>query len=240
MKAKRETVLIVDDDIQMLQMMKQILEYEGFRVVTASSGEAAIDAFLASKPNLVLLDIMMPDIDGLSVCKYIRESSHLPIIMVTALSKNSEVIQGLDSGADDYITKPFSAGELAARVRAVLRRAAAADKLPVFQIGDVKIDYATRQVTLGKKEIKLTTLEYKILAYLTQKAGQIITSEQLLGDIWGDDQTGAPHLIQVNIGRLRKKLGDSAREPKYIITRPGIGYVIPHPGRDGDHPEYKA
>lgn len=230
MDTKSEVILIVDDDIRMLRMMRQILEYEDFQVSTAQNGESAIRAVKESGPDLVLLDIMMPGIDGLTVCGRIREFSPVPVIMVTARSGNDEVVQGLDTGADDYVTKPFSASELAARVRAVLRRSRSRRKAPVFHLDGLTVNYEMRQVLLNGEEVKLTSKEYKILMYLTQNAGRIITPDQLLFHVWGDEYDGTPHLIQVNIGRLRKKLGDSSRNPHYIITRPGIGYLVP-PGQ---------
>ena len=228
-----ELILVVDDDVRMLRMIKQILELEDFQVILARSGEAALQAFENASPDLILLDIMMPGMDGLTVCQRIREFSSVPIIMVTAKGGNEEVVEGLDTGADDYVTKPFSAGELAARVRAVLRRTGVPDKSaePVFHLNDLRVDYTTRQVTLGRREIKLTAIEYKLLSYLTQNAGRIVTPDQLLINVWGESYLGSPHLIQVNIGRLRKKLGDSAKDSSYLITRPGIGYLIPRSGQ---------
>ncbi len=228
---KKSLVLVVDDDIRMLRMIKRILELENFQVLIANNGDMALKTFDKEIPELVLLDIMMPDIDGYTVCQRIREFSQVPIIMVTARGDDKEKVEGLDNGADDYITKPFSASELAARVRAVLRRSQSREKPQeaAFCYSDLVLDFAARRVTVGGKELKLTSTEYKLLSYLCLNAGRVVTPDQLLNKVWGEEYIGAPHLLQVNIARLRKKLGDDAKNPTYIMTRPGIGYIIPKP-----------
>jgi DNA-binding response OmpR family regulator len=231
MSSKKSVVLVVDDDIRMLRMMKRMLELEGFQVSIASSGDIALKSFEKETPDLVLLDIMMPDIDGYVVCQRIREFSQVPIIMVTAKGDDKEKVEGLNTGADDYVTKPFSASELAARVRAVLRRSGTKEQPQnaVFRNGDLMVDYASRRVMKDNSELKLTSTEYKLLAYISLNAGRVITPDQLLDKVWGEEYMGAPHLLQVNIARLRKKLGDNAKKPSYIITRPGIGYIMNKP-----------
>ncbi len=228
MSIKKPTVLVVDDDVRILRMIKRVLELEGYQASVATSGEAAMAAFERDMPELVLLDIMMPDIDGYTVCRRIREFSRVPIIMVTAKGDDKEKVTGLNMGADDYITKPFSAGELAARVRAVLRRsdADAQPRESVFHLKDLTVDFAAHRVTVKDAELNLTSTEYKLLTYISQNAGRVITPDQLLIKIWGEEYIGAPHLLQVNIARLRKKLGDDAKRPSYILTRPGIGYIM--------------
>jgi DNA-binding response OmpR family regulator len=228
---KKSLVLVVDDDIRMLRMMKRILELENFQVLIANNGDMALKTFDKESPDLVLLDIMMPDMDGYTVCQRIREFSRVPIIMVTAKGDDKEKVEGLDTGADDYITKPFSASELAARVRAVLRRTGIREKPQeaTFSYRDLVIDFASRRVKVGSKELKLTSTEYKLLSYICLNAGRVVTPDQLLNNVWGEEYIGAPHLLQVNIARLRKKLEDDAKNPAYIVTRPGIGYIIPKP-----------
>ena len=228
MSAKKPSVMVVDDDIRMLRMMKRMLELESFEVVMANGGDPALRIFEKETPDLVLLDIMMPDMDGYSVCQRIREFSQVPIIMVTARDQDKEKVEGLDSGADDYVTKPFSASELAARVRAVLRRTRGQNRTreTSFQYKDMVVDYTAHRVMVKERELKLTSTEYRLLSYLSLNAGRVITPDQLLDKVWGEEYIGAPHLLQVNIARLRKKLGDSARNPEYITTRPGIGYII--------------
>ncbi len=231
MPKKKSLILVVDDDIRMLRMMKRMLELEGFEALTADCGEAALKTFDKDNPTLVLLDIMMPDMDGYEVCRRIREFSQIPIIMVTARGEDKEKVEGLNIGADDYVTKPFSASELAARVRAVLRRSGDQVKPQeaVFRYKDMIIDFTSRRVTVHDQELKLTSTEYKMLSYISQNAGRVVTPDQLLNNIWGEEYVGAAHLLQVNIARLRKKLGDNAKKPDYILTRPGIGYIMSKP-----------
>jgi DNA-binding response OmpR family regulator len=229
--SKKALVLVVDDDVRMLRMMKRMLELEGFDTLIANSGESALKVFEKESPDLVLLDIMMPDMNGYIVCKHIREFSQVPIIMVTAMGDDKEKVEGLDIGADDYVTKPFSASELAARVRAVLRRIGPQEEPPgaIFQYKDLVIDFTSRRVTVNGSELILTSTEYRLLSYISRNAGRVVTPDQLLDKVWGEEYIGAPHLLQVNIARLRKKLGDDAKHPTYILTRPGIGYIMSKP-----------
>ncbi|OGO17635.1 MAG: DNA-binding response regulator [Chloroflexi bacterium RBG_16_50_11] len=231
MPKRKSLILVVDDDIRMLRMMKRMLELEDFDVLTANCGEAALKTFEKDTPALVLLDIMMPDMDGYTVCRRIREFSQVPIIMVTARGDDKEKVEGLNIGADDYVTKPFSASELAARVRAVLRRISSQEspKEAAFRYKDMVIDYASRRVMVNNQELKLTSTEYKMLSYMALNAGRVVTPDQLLDKVWGEEYVGAAHLLQVNIARLRKKLGDDAKKPSYILTRPGIGYIMSKP-----------
>jgi DNA-binding response OmpR family regulator len=231
MAKKKALILVVDDDIRMVRMMKRILELESFQVITAGSGDQALKMFDKETLSLVLLDIMMPDMDGWTVCRRIREFSQVPIIIVTARGGDKEKVEGLEIGADDYITKPFSAGELVARVHAVLRRTGTNETHheTVFRYKDLEIDYTSRRVTVKGKDLKLTATEYKMLSYICLNAGRVVTPDQLLNKVWGEEYLGAAHLLQVNIARLRKKLGDDAKQPQYIITRSGIGYIMVRP-----------
>jgi DNA-binding response OmpR family regulator len=231
MPKKKPLILVVDDDIRILRMMKRMLELESFEVLTADCGEAALKTFDKDTPALVLLDIMMPDMDGYEVCRRIREFSQIPIIFVTARGEDKEKVEGLNIGADDYVTKPFSASELGARVQAVLRRSGDQVKPQetIFQYKDLIIDFTSRRVTVNNQELKLTSTEYKMLSYISLNAGRVITPDQLLNNVWGEEYIGAAHLLQVNIARLRKKLGDDAKKPEYILTRPGIGYIMSKP-----------
>ncbi|OGN98497.1 MAG: DNA-binding response regulator [Chloroflexi bacterium RBG_13_51_18] len=231
MPKRKSLILVVDDDIRMLRMMKRMLELEDFEAQTANCGEAALKIFDKETPSLVLLDIMMPDMDGYAVCRRIREFSQVPVIMVTARGDDKEKVEGLNVGADDYVTKPFSASELAARVRAVLRRVSSQEitQEAVFRYKDMVIDFASRRVLVNNEELKLTSTEYKMLSYISLNAGRVVTPDQLLNKVWGEEYVGAAHLLQVNIARLRKKLGDDAKRPNYIQTRPGIGYMMSKP-----------
>jgi DNA-binding response OmpR family regulator len=166
--------------------------------------------------------------DGYTVCERIREFSQVPIIMVTAKGNDEETVKGLDAGADDYVTKPFSSKELAARVKAALRRTTLWDEHPepAFSSNDLVIDFARHRVTVGSQEVNLTAIEYKLLSYLARNASRILTPDQILVTVWGEEYAGETHLLQVSIARLRQKLGDNARNPRYILTRPGIGYMM--------------
>ncbi|MFC1990999.1 response regulator transcription factor [Chloroflexota bacterium] len=228
MASRKASVLVVDDDVRMLRMMQRILELEGYRVLRAASSETAFDLLDENTPDLVLLDIMMPVTDGYAVCKRIREFSRVPIIMVTARSSDEEKVEGLDAGADDYVAKPFSSSELAARVRAVLRRATLQQESSesAFYSQDLTIEFARHRVSLSGQELNLTATEYRLLACLAQNSGRVLTPEQLLGKVWGEEYRAESHLLQVNMARLRKKLADDARSPRYIQTRPGIGYMM--------------
>ena len=228
MPAKKTTVLVVDDDARILRLIQQILELEGYKVLTAPNGNAGLAILETEAPEVVLLDIMMPGIDGFTVCQRIREFSQVPIIMVTARGNEKDKIKGLDSGADDYVTKPFSAAELVARVRAVLRRYkySAGLQIPAFECDDLHIDFSQRRVTVAGREINLTATEYQLLSYLARNAGMVLTPDQLLGEVWGEDYLGENHILQVNIARLRQKLNDDPKNPRYILTRHGIGYMV--------------
>ena len=229
MPARKTLVLVVDDDIRILRMMQRILELEGYRVLTASDGEAALNRLCDGEtPGLVLLDIMMPDMDGYTVCQRIREVSQIPVIMVTAKGNDEEIIQGLNAGADDYVTKPFSTGELAARIRAVLRRTSLWDDpaQPALYFHDLTIDFTRHRVSLRGQEVSLTATEYKLLSYLAHNADRLVTPDQILEAVWGEEYGGETHLLQVNMARLRHKLGDDARNSRYILTKPGIGYTL--------------
>ena len=228
MPSKKASVLVVDDDMHILRMMQRVLDLEGYRVLKASSGEDALALFDDETPDLVLLDIMMPGMDGYVVCERILEFSQTPIIMVTAKSTEDERIQGLDAGATDYITKPFSSRELAARVKAVLRRAKLWDEHPepAFCSQDLVVDFAQHRVSLGEKEINLTATEYRLLSYLARNAGRLVTPDQILEKVWGEEYMGGTHLLQATTARLRRKLNDDAKNPKYILTRRGIGYMM--------------
>jgi len=226
--AKKASVLVVDDEIRTLRMMKHMLELEGYQVSTTISGAAAIDLFELETPDLVLLDILMPSMDGFEVCRRIREFSQVPIIMVTCKDGEMDKIEGLDAGADDYITKPFTAGELMARVRAALRRTRLWDEhpAPAFQLGDLVVDFTTHRVTVGGEEKHLTATEYRLLSYLARNQERIVTADAILTNVWGEGYYGDIHLLQATIARLRTKIGDDPKNPKYILTRSGMGYTM--------------
>ena len=232
MSAKKTTILTADDDPQLLRLMSRNLELEGYDVLTASDGQQALEQIEHQAPDLVLLDVMMPRLDGFTVCYKVREFSAVPIIIVTARGQDQDKVRGLDLGADDYLTKPFSIDELLARVRAVLRRAqfAAKESSPGWQStmtsGELNIDFGQHLVTRAGNEVALTPTEYRLLAYLAQNAGRIVTQELLLEHVWGPEYLGESHMLQVNINRLRHKLEADPTRPRYILTKVGVGYSL--------------
>ena len=231
MPARKSLVLVVDDDVHMVRMMKRILELEGYRVISALNGETALGLFEEECPDLVLLDIMMPGMDGCAVCRRIREFWQVPIILVTAKGSDQEKVEGLDAGADDYVSKPFSSKELTARVRAALRRTRLGDERPepTFRAHDLAVDFVRHRVTLGREELDLTATEFGLLSYLVRHAGRVVTPDQILEAVWGEGYVGKHHLLRVTLGRLRQKLRDDPKEPRFISTKIGMGYMFLKP-----------
>jgi len=232
MPARKTTVLTADDDPQLLRLMTRNLEFEGYDVLSVSDGQQALEEIERNTPDLVLLDVMMPKMDGFTVCHRVREFSAVPIIIVTARGQDQDKVRGLDLGADDYLTKPFSVDELLARVRAVLRRSQFSAKETALGLqassstGDLTIDYGQHLVTKTGEEILLTPTEYSIIAYLAQNAGRVVTQDLLLEHVWGAEYLGESHMLQVNINRLRRKLEADPSQPRYILTKIGIGYSL--------------
>jgi len=228
MLAGKVVVLVVDNDKRSLFIIKNILERDGYRVITANNGSAAIRVFANETPDLVILDVVLPLMDGFEVCRRIREFSELPVIIVTAKDSEADKIKGLDAGADDYITKPFMQGEVMARVRAVLRRTRLWDEptAPAFQLNDLFIDFTTHRVSVAGEEKRLTATEYRLLSYLARHKEYILTPDVILTNVWGEGYYGDLHLLQSTMARLRIKLGDNPKNPKYIFTRPGMGYTM--------------
>jgi DNA-binding response OmpR family regulator len=232
MPAKKTTILAADDDPQLLRLMTRTLEFEGYEVLAASDGQQALAQIESQPLDLVLLDVMMPKMDGFTVCQRVREFSSVPIIIVTARGQDQDKVRGLDLGADDYLTKPFSVEELLARVRAVLRRSQIVSKegaqgLQAITItGEVMIDYSQHLVALAGEEIALTPTEYSIIAYLAQNMGRIVTQDLLLEHVWGPEYLGESHMLQVNINRLRRKIEADPSDPRYILTKVGVGYSL--------------
>src|SRR6266536_3454759 len=232
MPAKKTTILAADDDPQLLRLITRNLQLEGYDVLAASDGQQALELIENNAPDLVLLDVMMPRMDGFTVCYRVREFSSVPIIIITARGQDQDKVRGLDLGADDYLTKPFSVDELLARVRAVLRRAqfTANEHTHVLRttitIGDLAVDYAQHLVTMAGQEVPLTPIEYRLLAYLAQNAGCVVTQDLLLEHVWGSEYLGESHMLQVNINRLRRKIEADPTHPRYLLTKVGIGYLL--------------
>ena len=208
MPAKKVSVLLIDDDIHVLRLMNSILEVRGYQVIAAVDSKTALQKFYEHDPDIVLLDIMMPDVDGLDVCRRIREFSDVPIIMVTAKVNKEDIVATLDAGADDYLAKPFSNSELIARIKALLRRTKSRTEHQerVFRSGGLTIDFARYKVNLNGQDVNLSATEYALLAYLARNSGSILPSQQILEKVWGGEYSGETHILQVTIGRLRRKL----------------------------------
>lgn len=222
-------ILVADDEPRYVRAIKFNLEASGYDVITAPDGETAVELAADHTPDLILLDVRMPRLDGFGACQRIREFSAVPIIMLTAMAEDADKVKGLDLGADDYVTKPFSAEELLARVRAALRRgrlSAQPDPSPAFQTGDLRIDYAQQRVSMAGQEVRLTPIEYRLLVELAQHAGRVLLPEYLLEKVWGTGYEGEVQLVWQAIHRLRQKLEPAPRAPRYIQNRPGIGYLL--------------
>jgi DNA-binding response OmpR family regulator len=223
-------ILVVDDEPRYLRLVEANLITEGFQVIKATNGQEAVDKVAEQQPDLVLLDIMMPILDGFGACERIREFSSVPIIMVTARGEENARVRGLDLGADDYIVKPFSATELLARVRAVLRRAKTTGnsfQQAVFSHSNLKIDFARAEVFRNDRIVFLSATEYRLLLQLAHNMGQVLTSEQLLTNVWGAEYREDKEILWVSISRLRQKLEDDPKSPQHIVTRSGLGYTMP-------------
>lgn len=223
---ERRRILVVDDEERMVRFIRMNLEHDGFQVMEAFNGKQAIDK-LRDTPDLILLDVMMPDIDGFEVLETIREVSSVPVIMLTARGEEDDRVRGLELGADDYITKPFSPRELVSRVKAVLRRTegATGSMHGLIEVDDrLKIDFDRREIWLEGKLVKLRPTEYRLLYHLVQNAGWVVSHDQLLQKVWGYEYRDEPHYVRLYINYLRQKLEKDPSDPKYILTERGVGY----------------
>jgi DNA-binding response OmpR family regulator len=222
----RRRILVVDDEERMVRFIRMNLEHDGFQVMEAFNGKQAIDK-LRDTPDLILLDVMMPDIDGFEVLETIREVSNVPVIMLTAKGEENDRVRGLELGADDYITKPFSPRELVGRVKAVLRRTEgiSGSMHELIEVDDrLKIDFDRREIWLEGKLVKLRPTEYRLLYHLVQNAGWVVSHDQLLQKVWGYEYRDEPHYVRLYINYLRQKLEKDPADPKYILTERGVGY----------------
>ncbi|HZT07837.1 MAG TPA: response regulator transcription factor [Chloroflexota bacterium] len=223
-------IAIADDDPKMIRLLRKNLEQAGHRVVSASDGPGAIDLVETQQPDLLVLDVVMPGMDGCEVLTRLREFTWLPVVILSGKDDEADIVRGLEAGADDYVTKPFAPREFLARVNAVLRRAnfGADDRgASVLANGDLVIDYGQHLVKLGGREIALTPTEYRLLSCLGQNVGRTLTQEEILLRVWGNGYQDEAHLLRVNVARLRAKLGENANSTKYVATRPGVGYTMP-------------
>ncbi|MDF2501299.1 MAG: kdpE 1 [Anaerosporomusa subterranea] len=226
MTEKGMRILIIEDDPQIRKLLKVSLRVYGYDIDEAVTGRDGINRAAIFIPDLIILDLGLPDIDGKEVVQQIREWSQMPIIILTARDQEQEKVQTLDSGADDYITKPFGVSELMARMRVSLRRASHTEKELILTCGDLTVDITQRRVTVGGREVKLTPTEYNILKELIQHAGKVLTHKQLLGAIWGKYHIEDTHYIRLFISQLRHKIEENPTQPRYIISEPGVGYRL--------------
>ncbi|HVP37635.1 MAG TPA: response regulator [Candidatus Saccharimonadales bacterium] len=222
-------VLVIEDERPMQRFLRTTLASHGYRVVEALTGEEGLRQAATRAPDLVLLDLGLPDMEGLEVARKLREWSSTPILVLSARGQEQDKIRALDVGADDYVTKPFAVGELLARMRVALRhaaRGAGAPDEPVVEVGELRIDRGRRQVTLGGKEVRLTPLEYRLLAVLSEFPGRVLTHEQLLLRVWGPGYAQQHHYLRVYMAQLRQKLEPDPSRPRLLITEPGVGYRL--------------
>lgn len=226
MNENGQRVLVVDDESAIRRFLRAALNAHGYIVTEAANGREALNAVVASRPDLIILDLGLPDIDGVEITRRLREWSQIPVIILSVREQEADKISALDAGADDYLTKPFSSGELMARIRVAIRRSSMPEGEPVLQVGDLQIDLSRHIVSVGEKEISLTPTEYDLLRLLMQNAGKVITHRQLLRNVWGPGYETEPHLLRVNISNLRRKIETDPARPRYIVTEPGVGYRI--------------
>jgi two-component system, OmpR family, KDP operon response regulator KdpE len=225
MDGKPVRVLVVDDERPIRRFLNASLCGQ-YSVFEAATGEEALAVTVSGRPDVILLDLGLPDLDGVEVTRRLREWTQIPIIVISVRDREEDKVAALDAGADDYLTKPFGVDELMARLRVVLRRAAVPEQEPVYQADDLLVDLAHRNVSVEQKPISLTPTEYDILRILVQHAGKVLTHQQLIHQVWGKDVEAESHLLRVNISNLRQKIEPDPSRPRYIVTEPGVGYRL--------------
>ncbi len=223
-------ILVVDDEPRFIRLLEANLSADGYEVITATNGLEALDVFIKESPDLIILDVIMPELDGLSTLNRIREFSSIPVIMLTAKGDEADKIEGLNHGADDYIVKPFSADELLARVRAVLRRveySSPPTQINFFSHGELKIDLAKAEITIIDKPVFLSATEYRVLLQFAHNVGKTLSAKELLSNVWGEEYKNEKEILWVCISRLRQKLENDPKNPEHITTLSGKGYIMP-------------
>lgn len=216
-------ILVVDDEAQIIRVMRRILSAHNYEIRTAAEGDAALEIFQQWQPDLLVTDLQMPNVSGLELCRNIRKISQIPIIVLSVRDEEKTIVEALDAGADDYITKPFGTNELLARIRAGLRRAPE-KQTDFIEVGDFQIDFAAHKVSINKKEIHLTPKEFELLVFLVNHPDKVLTHTVILQKVWGNYYAESPEALRVLIGTLRKKIETDFSKPKYILTEPWIGY----------------
>jgi two-component system, OmpR family, KDP operon response regulator KdpE len=218
------SVLVIDDEVQIRRLLRITLEGNGYRVFEAASGKEGLVEAAQRRPDVVLLDLGLPDLDGLSVLKRLREWSHVPVVVLSVRDREEDKVAALDNGADDYVTKPFSSAELLARLRVARRHSQPVSETSVFNSGDLQVDLGARLVKLRGKEVRLTATEYAILRLFVQHAGKVLTHRHILREVWGPNALEQTHYLRVYMAHLREKLEANAATPQLLITEPGVGY----------------
>jgi two-component system KDP operon response regulator KdpE len=229
MAESKPTILVIEDEPALQKFLRVTLSSQNYHVVEAGNGSDGLRLAVSDQPDLIVLDLGLPDMDGIEVTKRIREWSAIPIIVVSARGKEQDKVAALDVGADDYLTKPFGVGELMARVRVALRHLAAAKQSsgdPVFEVGSLRIDLASREISIDGKIVHLTPNEFRLLAVLVKHAGKVLTHRQLLKEVWGPDSDEQTHYLRVYMNQLRQKLEKDPAQPKYLLTESGVGYRL--------------
>lgn len=219
-------VLIVDDEAAIRRFLHAALTAHNFQVFEATNGQQAIDGVIAHRPDIIILDLGLPDTDGIAVTKRLREWSKIPIIILSVREHEQDKVAALDAGADDYLTKPFGISELLARIRAAMRRVSSESATPVFDCGELKVDLSRRIVTVRDGEVQLTPTEYDLLRVLVSNAGKVLTHHQLLREVWGVGYENETHMLRVNVSNLRRKIESDPTRPRYVLTEPGVGYRL--------------
>jgi two-component system KDP operon response regulator KdpE len=222
----KSTALVIDDELQMRRLLRVCLEANGYRVLEAATGMEGIAEAAQHPPDVVIIDLGLPDMEGVAVLKRLREWSRVPVVVLSVRDREEDKIAALDNGADDYVTKPFSSGELLARLRVAQRHAAPSSETTVFRSGQLEVDLAARVVKLKNKEVKLTATEYSLLRLFVQHAGKVLTHRQILRDVWGPNYVEQTHYLRVYLAHLREKLEANPAQPELLITEPGVGYRL--------------
>lgn len=222
-------IAIVEDEVEIRRFLRATLLHEGYRVCEAASAADGLESIALQRPDLVILDLRLPDRDGLGLLRELREWSHVPVVVLSARDREGDKVAALDAGADDYLTKPFGVAELLARVRVALRHAVVAGDVssaPAFSVGDLRVDLVRRQVFLSATEVRLTPIEYKLLALLVKHAGRVLTHRQMLREVWGPEYGDENHYLRVYMAQLRHKIETDPARPRYLRTEPGVGYRL--------------
>jgi len=223
------TVLVIEDEPQIRRFLRATLPAHGYRLLEAETAQEGLTQAAMHQPELIILDLGLPDLDGLDVTRRLREWTTVPILVLSARGQETDKVAALDAGADDYLTKPFGIQELLARLRVALRHAARLTQEPgepVFTVGELQVDLGRRRVYVANQEVHLTPIEYKLLTVLVRYAGRVVTQRQLLRDVWGPHQTSTTHYVRVYMGQLRHKLEVNPARPRYLVTEPGVGYRL--------------